>query len=306
VIRLAVACALTALALLAANASAAEPSGGCSKAPPRTRYFTTFTVDGVQRSALVNVPPGAAPGTPLPLLLMFHGAGSTGPETERTIWLTGITDRFGFIVVYPDGNGSFWDLAHGPSSRNDDIEFVRQLLDVVDSQQCVDDSRVYAAGGSWGGGFVTMVACELSDRIAAVATVAGIYGIEPRCVPPRPMPLLEIHGTADTTVPYYGSGSLHNESVAAFLAQWRRYDQCPAEPPSKRHLGRNVLLETWAGCADGTAVEHVRLTGEEHVWPRALRSNRVPFNASLALLEFFSSQTVEPDAVPAYRRSRRR
>ena len=266
----------------------------------------TFTVDGVQRSALVNIPPAAAPGTALPLVLMFHGAGSTGPETERTIGLTQVADRFGFIVIYPDGNGSFWDIAHGPSSKNDDIAFVRDVIDQADAQLCVDDSRVYAAGGSWGGGFVTLVGCELSDRVAAIATVAGIYGIEPRCVPPRPLPMLEVHGTDDPTVPYNGSGELHAESVPSFLAQWRRYDECPGAPPSKRHLGRNVLLESWTGCADGTSVAHVRLNGEEHVWPRPLRSNRVPFNASLALWEFFSTQTVRPDTVPAYARSRRR
>lgn len=295
------------VALLGTSASAAAaPSSGCSRPPGAQRFFSTFQVDGFQHTALVNLPPNAAPGTALPLVLMFHGAGSTGPETERTIGLTEVADRFGFIVVYPNANGAFWDLAHGPGSENGDIAFVRELLDRLEASLCVDESRVYVAGGSWGGGFATLFGCELSDRIAGIATVAGIYGIEPACQPRRPLPVLEVHGTADSTVPYNGSGRLHAQSVAWFLGQWQAFDSCPAEPAARRKLGRHVVLESWSGCAGGTTVAHVKLVGEQHVWPRPRPQNRVPFDASLALWEFFSTQTVQPDTVPQIARHRRR
>jgi polyhydroxybutyrate depolymerase len=288
------------------DAAAAAPSAGCSAPPAPHRFFSTFQVDGAQRSALINVPPTAVPGVPLPLVLMYHGSGSTGPETERTIGLTQVGDRFGFIVVYPDGNGSYWNLATGPARENADVTFTRELLDQLDGELCVDDSRVYAAGGSWGGGFVSLVACELSDRIAAFATVAGIYGIEPACRPQRPLPVLEVHGTDDPTVPYNGSARIGNASVGSFLAQWRQFDGCPARAPVVRPLGPHVRLESWAGCAAGTSVAHVRLAGESHVWPRPVPTNRVPFDASLALWEFFSTQTVQRDTVPPPRRHRHR
>ena len=96
--------------------SEASRNASSSGDPPR-RFFNTLQVDGVQRSALVNVPAAAPVGTPLPVVVMYHGAGSTGPETERTIGLTPVGDHFGFVAVYPDANGPWWDIRHGPNAE---------------------------------------------------------------------------------------------------------------------------------------------------------------------------------------------
>jgi polyhydroxybutyrate depolymerase len=126
---------------------------------------------------------------------------------------------------------------------------VARLLDRVERLACVDRSRVYATGFSNGGGFTARVGCELADRFAAVAPVAGGYrGLDP-CPAGHRVSLLEIHSRDDEVVPYLGRGPDHAGSVPRFVAAWARRDGC--------HHGR---------CPGGLRVEHVVVRGEPHSW----------------------------------------
>ena len=82
----------------------------------------------------------------------------------------------------------------------DDVGFTEALLDRVEADLCVDRTRIYAMGFSNGGMFVSTLACELNDRIAAVASVAGVH-LLPDCAG-RPMPIIATHGTSDPLVPF--------------------------------------------------------------------------------------------------------
>jgi polyhydroxybutyrate depolymerase len=296
--RIALACAAAALLfVLPAAAHAAQPSAGCSKALVNKRFFTRIPIDGVTRSALVNVPPGSRPpGTPLPLVVMFHGAGSEARGTESSTGLTVAANRYGFIAVYPNANGKYWNLGGAGATGEDDVDFVSALLDHLEDNLCVDESRLYATGGSNGGGFTTRVGCELSERFDAIAPVAGLYGLEPPCHPKRPISVLEIHGTADQTVPYNGWGAGGQGCVWSFLSQWDQLDSCPQAPAGWSRLGRGALLETKSSCAAGTTVAHIKLIGEPHAWPStawSVKSGRgVPFEASTAVMQFFATGSV--------------
>src|SRR5437899_7707934 len=98
----ATACAVGLIAAVAAGlgaqpalAQAPRPSSGCQKAPPPYwRFVATIGVHGVQRTALLNIPPGQPAGKPLPLVLMFHGAGSDGRGTESSIGLSAVGNRY--------------------------------------------------------------------------------------------------------------------------------------------------------------------------------------------------------------------
>ena len=187
---LAVALVLAAILVVSVSQAAArspQPSAGCSRTPAPERFVASFPVDGVQRTALVNVPAAAARGKPLPLAFMFHGAGGTGQGTEAYTGLTQVATRYGFIMVYPNANGKYWNISGGGSQGNDDVQFVSSLLDQLEGVLCIDQRRVYGAGVSNGGGFVARVGCELSGRLSAIASVAGLYGREPACPPSRPL-----------------------------------------------------------------------------------------------------------------------
>jgi polyhydroxybutyrate depolymerase len=294
--RLVASAVIALLAILPASAHAAQPSPGCVKALLNTRFMTRIPIDGVNRTALVNLPPGRRPpATPLPLVMMFHGAGSEARGTEASTGVTTAANRYGFIAVYPNANGKYWNLGGSGATGEDDVDFVGALLDHLESNLCVDESRVYATGGSNGGGFVTRVGCELSDRFAAIAPVAGLYGLEPPCNPKRAISVLEIHGTADQTVPYDGWGPGGKGSVWSFLTQWDQLDSCPSAPAAWSRLGRGALLEVKSSCANGTTVAHIKLIGEPHAWPSTAwwiahrRSEGVPFEASMAVMRFFAT-----------------
>jgi poly(3-hydroxybutyrate) depolymerase len=99
--------------------------------------------------------------------------------------------------------------------------------------------------------------------------------------------VLEVHGTADQSVPYggkYGEGS-----VPAFLAQWRGFDGC-AGAASRRHLAAHVLRTDWTSCASGTRVAHIKILGGHHAWegtPIGGDDDYIQLSTQRQVVEFF-------------------
>ena len=96
------------------------------------------------------------------------------------------------------------------------------LLDSLEAAYCVDTDA----------GFTGILACELADRIAAIAPVSGaFYQQGKRCAPSRPVPVLDLHGTGDTTIPYDGEGERDLPSVQTWVRVWSVRNHCN---PSRR------------------------------------------------------------------------
>src|SRR5207237_1535521 len=94
----------------------------------------------------------------------------------------------------------------------DDANFVARNLDNRERVLNVDKKRVYATGMSNGAMMCYRLASELSDRIAAIAPVSGTIAME-TYEPKAPVPVLHIHGTLDSLVPFEGS----SPKIAAFM-----------------------------------------------------------------------------------------
>ncbi|MGW0007140.1 alpha/beta hydrolase family esterase [Nocardia grenadensis] len=92
-----------------------------------------------------------------------------------------------------------WDF--GPGSA--DIGYLADLLTEVESTLCVDTRRIYATGLSMGGFTTSSLGCQVADRLAAIAPVAGLTDFD-WCTPARPVPVIDLHGTADPIVAYEG------------------------------------------------------------------------------------------------------
>ena len=264
---------LLGIALAAALAVVVE-STGSSSAPaaantcqPGDRILS-FRVDGTKHEALLHVPPGAR--GQLPLVLAFHGAYDDARFTSVYFGLSRLADREHFAVLYPQAShNKFWELR---PDQHEDVDQVRVLLDRVERASCIDRSRVYATGVSNGGGFTARLGCEMADRLAAIAPVAGGYGPLAGCHPDRPLPLLEIHGMEDYVVPYGGTGPRRSGSVSRFLSvtrfleRWTALDGCRGGPKVTT-LRPGVTRVTWAHCAGGSVVQHLKLAGTDHGWP---------------------------------------
>src|SRR5262249_9332828 len=154
------------------------------------------------------LPPRLDPTKSAPLILSFHGAGANPKGWATLSKFNEQGGPLGFVIAYPAGYKGFWhagdDCCGPPLNENiDDVAFVRAVIDDVAAIIKVDPDRIFAAGFSNGGRMAYRLACELSDRIAAIAVAGSSLGMLD-CHPKRPVPLLAFHGTADTFSPYLG------------------------------------------------------------------------------------------------------
>lgn len=172
----------------------------------------SIVIDGSERSYVLHLPPAFfTTAAKLPLVLFFHGGKS---KAERMDWLTGfnaVADRNGFIIAYPKGVDERWNDGRGSSiATADDVGFVRALIDALVRDERVDARRVFATGISNGAILLHLLACELPDRIAAIASVAGTIPANVAAAHPgaRGVPVLMIHGTKDPLILWSG-GSIN-------------------------------------------------------------------------------------------------
>jgi polyhydroxybutyrate depolymerase len=264
----------------------AASAGGCQSVGGS---ITVRTGDGV-RTAVVQVPARAKRRAPL--VLAFHGTGANGAFMKDYSGLGRLADGEGFVVAYPtsERDPDQWSLAEN-TRGDDDLELVDAIIARLVQRGCVDPTRVYAVGVSNGGRFATRLACDRSDKIAAVVSVAGADGV-PTCDPERPVSILEIHGTADQVVPY--------NVVVPWVRAWARRDGCPASA-HRQARGPGLMQLSWGPCQDGTEVVHLRIVSGRHQWPGASPPDPGPVSSLSAAEEawrFLRTKRLaaEPDA----------
>jgi polyhydroxybutyrate depolymerase len=249
-------------------------------------HTRTLQHGGRTRSYIIHIPPKHDPQRPAPVVLAFHGGGSNAAQMIGFCGLSDKADKEGFVVVYPNGTGRrermlTWNggncCAYAMLNRVDDVGFTRALLDDLATVVNVDAKRVFATGISNGGILCYRLAAELSDRIAAIAPVAGTMGTV-NCHPRRPVSVIHFHGTADEFLPF--GGGFGPKSVAKVLFRsvdqsvlaWVKADGCPEKPvvadlPDKAHDGTTVQRRTYGPGKDGAQVVLLVINGGGHTWP---------------------------------------
>jgi predicted esterase len=185
----------------AAGAGGVRPDGGGSGSPgcglPVTAGTTkvTMNVAGVARTYLRVVPASLAANTPAPLILGFHGGSGTAEQASQY----GLTGTEAALYVYPQAlafpaaGGVAWNV----SADGNDDEFIDALLIELGEKNCIDTTRVFAAGQSNGAFFVNELGCKRPDAFRAIAPAAG-GGPTGGCT--KGVSAMVVHGTADTTV----------------------------------------------------------------------------------------------------------
>lgn len=213
-----------------------------------------------------------------PLVVMLHGGFGDGAQAERAYHWDTEADKGHFLVVYPDGLGRAWNAGSccgNPSATNlDDVGFITAMIGAIEQQTPIDPARVYVTGMSNGAMIALRLACE-TDIFAAIAPVAGTTMTD--CSRARPTSVLQIHGTADASVPYNGGPGKSSKTdgtprvngppVPSVTAAWRAIDGCQA--PTSTTAGP-VTTET-AACPDGRTVQLISVADVGHQWPGGVR-----------------------------------
>lgn len=267
----------------------------------------TITHDGLQREYLLYVPTVYDGSEPRPLVLNFHGFGSNATQQALYGDFRPMADTANFLIVIPQGtlfNGvPHWNVGgFTTGSTVDDIGFTSALIDSLAAAYNIDLNRVYSTGMSNGGYMSYLLACQLSDRIAAIASVTGSMTpkIFDECQPTHPVPVLQIHGTADATVPYDGAN--FSLAIPEVLDYWITFNNCSPVgdtseiPDINQTDGSTAELIVFSDGNNNSRVEHIKITNGGHTWPGALfplpGTNR-DINASAEIWNFFAQYDLE-------------
>lgn len=264
---------------------AAVLGSGCGAGNAPGITTVAFESDGRDRIYEQVVPASYDDLVPMAVVLNWHGLGSNGFEQIAFSDYAALAEAEGFIVIAPTGLPSeegrnSWELAPDQDLNRDDLAFANEVLDRVIETLCIDDTRVYTTGMSNGGYFSSVLVCEMSDRIAAAASVAALTHADD-CAPSRTVPYIGFHGTDDEVVPYAGRGvsslapgqivPLFELKILDEFTEFAVEAGCEAEPVITE-FSDNVTSFDFANCVDAVTMTFYEIDGAGHTWPGSLVS----------------------------------
>ena len=255
--------------------------------------------DNIQRDYILYVPAMYNASNPTPLVFNFHGYTSNANDQMWYGDFRSIADTAGFIIAHPMGTldnsgNTHFNVGWGGSSV-DDIGFTSALIDSISAAYSINLNRVYSTGMSNGGYFSYHLACNLSTKIAAIASVTGTMSqfTYNNCNPQHPTPVMEIHGTADAVVDY--------SSIPNVMDYWVIYNQCDTQSvftpmPNINTLdGCTAEHFVWQNGLNGVEVEHFKIVDGGHTWPGTVfpsSGTNYDINASVEIWRFFSKYDI--------------
>ncbi len=223
----------------------------------------------------------------IPLVIVLHGSGGTGPGMERRTRFSEIADSVGFAVAYPEShrNAEHRRLWGTRESAASDVAMLHALVDSVAARVHIDRKRVYLAGFSNGGGMTYRAARALPNLFAAIAVVAGTLDGESTLGEVRPTPLIAVHGMQDHTVPFDGEG--RRPSAPAAVRAWAERNRCVLSPVVDTIPSINFIRTAYIACPNSADVVLYAAENGGHGWPNA-GTNEAPLTTSLTIWEFFA------------------
>ena len=271
-----------AVGLVSCGGSALAPA---SKAIVTGSQHGSLNISGQKRTYRLFFPPSLDQHKPAALVVSLHPCPAPANPDDDYSHFDDQASAGGFISAYPyapqcwnDGSG------HGP--RYDDVGFVSGLIDQVSKNFPVDPKRVFIAGISVGALMSYWLACQLSDRIAAIAAVSGTMPVDD-CQPARPVSILAMNGTEDANFPYEGGGPMNGKPILTVIKAWATRNGCTGDPiQSQAGITKTKL---WNQCKSGAVVRLDTVVGGHHTWFGS-PFNPVPGepNANTVVWDFFS------------------
>ena len=213
-------------------------------------------------------------------MIVLHGYSATGWLQDGYFGTSALVDELGFFLITPDGTKNsggtnFWNGTDAccdfEGSNVDDVGYIVGLIDELSQYFNIHQGRVYLLGHSNGGYMSYRLACDASDRITALASLAGATFVDPaNCGASEPVSVLQIHGTQDDRVRY--DGGLLQPSALETVQMWANTNGCSESSLQSKALdiesnlvGAETDVKSWTDCAEGSGVELWTIVDGSHV-----------------------------------------
>ena len=261
------------------------------------RHNGSIAVDGLTRTYTLNLPPNYYEDSDFSLVIAMHGGGGTANQFESSGKLTEKANAAKFIVVYPNGvkgNGILraqtWNAGgccdYAAEHNINDVKFISQLIDHLVAAYKINPKKVYATGHSNGGMMAYRLACELSDKIAAIAPNSSTMVVTQPCNASRAVPVLHMHSMLDSNVPYTGGvgtgfSNHYNPPLDSVFQVWSLKNACATQAQIIVN-NSSYKLTKWTDCSNNTSIQYYLTKEGGHAWPP---SNAI--NTNDLLWDFF-------------------
>ena len=241
----------------------------------------TLRSGGVERTYRLHLPADLPDNAPL--VIVLHGYG--GDANPEAFGMNATADRHGFAVCYPQGERDSrgkrgWNVGY-PSQAEmpiDDVQFLEDLIGHLHRHYGLSRRNVFCTGMSNGGDMCYLLAAQRPDLFAALGPVAGFMSVailrEDKSL--QPVPLFEIHGTADPTTRW--EGDLTGEDgwgaylpIPMAVGYWAAKNKClehRIDTLSRGADGLQVIAHRYTGGTDGNEVWLYETLGGKHSWKK--------------------------------------
>jgi len=265
--------------------------------------YSSINVQGTNREFIMHLPQNFSTETQHPLILNFHGATVNGQIQMDYTNFNKLADEQSFVIIYPT---ALLGMIYGDSvtlwntAPNGDVHFVEKLIDLAYNDFNIDLAKVYATGFSSGSFMSYSLACNLSNRIAAIATVSGPLEISVmnNCAMDYNVPIIHFHGTKDQNLPLEGVDNFAL-SVQSTLDFFKNKYGCQNATDMillddlVQTDSSTACYQIISGCGQNSEIQYYKIVNGGHTWPDALEAPHLGFtnrdiNANKIIWNFFS------------------
>jgi poly(3-hydroxybutyrate) depolymerase len=253
-----------------AGGGGATPSPGCGKTRTLMDGDHTIQFNNASRKYILRVPTGYDNMHPYRLVFAFAESGSSAASVAMRNYFTMATlDGKNTIFVAPDA-------ANGAGSwSKSDVELTDDILAQVEGDLCIDKTRIFATGFSFGGAMSLAIACTRADVFRGVAFFSGA-DLTGSCT-----------GTLTKPIAYYASqasqdstGDPMPSSGRVKQAEFAAVNGCMPEANATKFpaAGQPHTCTIYKGCSAGHPTEYCVFDGP-HGWEPKDPGQQMSWNA---------------------------
>ncbi len=272
-----------------------------------------FESKGLERNYYIYLPKTLKENSPL--VFVLHGLGGTAKGIREYSQMDKVADKYGFAVCYPQGTGgsmdtkytkkgtNFWNVGYDVHKNEtvDDVDFLTHLALFLQDKYKLDSEKTFCTGMSNGGDMSYLLGCTSPNIFKAIAPITGCMmgWIYNSCNKNNPVPVFQVHGTADNTT-YYEGDEDNSDNWGAYMGversikHWVDLNNCTdvvvdTLPDIDPDDGSIVITHKYSSKENGNQVWFYKVINGQHEWPPGWpeKSGNGDLNTSEEIWKFF-------------------